>query len=337
MTRSPADAGRMPAARTMPPDDLTGDLLRSVSRTFAVSIRAMPARLREPMAVAYLLARTSDTIADADGPAIDVRAGRLADFTALLRDGGDPGLVAGIRRDIQPTHAGERALVAALPRVLTRFEALPAADRRETLGLLDTIVAGQTGDLRAFPDPARVTALPDAGALEAYTHAVAGSVGEWWTRMCLRHLPRYATRDATELVPLGTALGKALQLVNILRDMPVDLRAGRCYLPAEQLRAVGVEPESLRDDPTAAQPVFDRWSGRARELLRAGGDYIRAVRPARVRFACYVPWRLAGATLDLMESHPPLATLDTVKVSRGTVRSAMLRGLVAAFTNSPLR
>src|SRR6266496_1560214 len=41
-----------------------GLLLRSVSRSFYLSIRILPARLREPVALAYSLARTTDTVAD---------------------------------------------------------------------------------------------------------------------------------------------------------------------------------------------------------------------------------------------------------------------------------
>lgn len=321
----------------MQTDDLTGELLASVSRTFAVSIRVLPAALREPMGVAYLLARTSDTIADSAGVAAAVRAGRLDDFGRLLAAGRDPALVAAIQSDIRPAHPGERALVAALPGVLDRFAALPTRDRAETLALLTTIAAGQRGDLLAFADPAHVAALPDARALEAYTQAVAGSVGEWWTRMCGRHFRRYADRPESELVPLGAALGRALQLVNILRDMPADLRAGRCYLPADELRAAGAEPARLRDDPVSAQPVFAAWSARARRLLADGRDYIRAVRPWRARYACYVPWRLAEQTLDLMQRRPPLATTDRVKVSRRAVRGTLFRGCAAAISDWPLR
>src|SRR5262245_13938762 len=39
-------------------------ILRSVSRSFYLSIRLLPRQLREPIALAYLLARTTDTIAD---------------------------------------------------------------------------------------------------------------------------------------------------------------------------------------------------------------------------------------------------------------------------------
>lgn len=321
----------------MPPDPATADLLGAVSRTFSLSIRCLPRRLRAPMEVAYLLARTSDTIADTPGPAVEVRLRRLDDFRALVRSTAAADLVAAIQRDVVPGHAGERALVAALPHVLARFAALSAADRADTLELLDEIVAGQAGDLRAFADPGRIAALPDAAALEAYAHAVAGSVGEWWTRICCRHVPRYARLPERELVPLGESLGRGLQLVNILRDMPEDLRAGRCYLPHDELAAAGVDPARLRAEPALAQPVFDRWAARARDHLAAGRGYIRAVRPWRVRFACYVPWRLAEKTLDLMVIAPPLSTSVRVKVSRGAVRATLLGGLAAAVSDRPLR
>jgi len=318
-------------------DDVTAGLLRSVSRTFSVSVRILPPALRAPVGVAYLLARASDTIADAEGASAEVRARRLDDFETLLRSGADPGLITAIRRDVRPAHAGEHALLEALPRVLARFAALSADDRRDTLDLLATIVAGQRGDVLTFADPGQVTALPDAAALEAYTHAVAGCVGEWWTRLGFRHIPRYARCPERDLLPPAAALGKALQLVNILRDLPADLRAGRCYLPLDELRARGADPARLLADPAPARPVVAAWSARARELLDRGRDAIRMVRPWRVRFACYVPWRLAEQTLDRVAASPPLETATRVKVSRWQVRGTLLRGLWATVSDRPLR
>ena len=49
--------------------DLTGDLLRGVSRSFYLSLRILPAALREPIGLAYLLARAADTVADKIGRA----------------------------------------------------------------------------------------------------------------------------------------------------------------------------------------------------------------------------------------------------------------------------
>ena len=318
-------------------DDVTGGLLRSVSRTFYLSIRILPEALREAMGVAYLLARTSDTIADSEGATISVRLRRLEEFGKMLHTGASQQFIGYIQRDIQPAHEGDRALIAAMPLVLSRFGAFRPWEWKETIELLTNIIRGQSNDLRAFPDPEKIAALPDAYSVEDYTYLVAGCVGEWWTRMSFHHFPRYSERTEQELMPFAASFGKALQLVNILRDMPADLRAGRCYLPADELQTAGADPATILDDPSAAQPVFDAWMEKARGFLDDGRKYIRAIRPWRVRFACYVPWRLAKKTLALMAAKPPLLSAEKVKVSRMMVYGTMLRGLVAAFTNFPLR
>jgi len=317
--------------------DVTQELLRSVSRTFYLSVRILPPALRETMGVAYLLARTSDTIADSDGASASTRLRRLEEFSKLIQSGATAQLIGNIQRDIQPSHAGERALIAALPQVLERFGAFKPWEWKETVELLSNIIRGQSDDLRNFPEPGKITALPDADRLEDYTYLVAGCVGEWWTRMSFHHFPRYSDRTELELMPLAASFGKGLQLVNILRDMPADLRAGRCYLPEDELRNAGAAPASLLDNPAAAHPVFEAWMTKARGYLDEGREYIRAIRPWRIRFACYLPWRLAGQTIDLMAATPPLGSAEKVKVSRSTVYGTTLRGLVTAFSNGPLR
>ena len=317
--------------------DVTRDLLRSVSRTFYLSVRILPPALRETIGVAYLLARTSDTIADSEGTLPAMRLRRLTDFATMLQSGATPQGIANIQRDIQPAHEGDRALISALPRVLERFGTFKPWEWKETTELLSNIIQGQSNDLRKFSEPAQITALPDADSVEDYTYLVAGCVGEWWTRMSFHHFPRYSARTEQELMPLAASFGKGLQLVNILRDMPADLRAGRCYLPEDELRNAGADPASLLDNPAAAQPVFEAWMAKARGCLDEAREYISAIRPWRIRFACYLPWKLAMQTLDLMAATPPLACAEKVKVTRAMVYGTMLRGFVAAFSNGPLR
>jgi farnesyl-diphosphate farnesyltransferase len=311
-------------------------LLKSVSRSFYLSIRLLPAKVRAPIAIAYLLARTSDTIADTPGANALLRLRRLGDFEGLVRGTPSPHAIAAIQRDIVPEHRGERALIAALPEVLESFSKLEMWNWKETSELLGNIIRGQGNDLETFNDPGRVIALPDESALDDYIYLVAGCVGEWWTRVCFHHLPDYARVPEEHLTPLASAFGKALQLVNILRDMPEDLAAGRCYLPADELRDAGVEPDVLGRAPAEAQPVYTRWLARARELLADGRSYIASIRTRRIRIACYIPWRLGTATLDLLEKRPPILTGERVKVPRSAVRAAFWRGLCVAFSNKAL-
>src|SRR5437762_12501607 len=49
---------------TISPATLRGSILARVSRSFYLSIRLLPKKLRDPVSLGYLLARAADTIAD---------------------------------------------------------------------------------------------------------------------------------------------------------------------------------------------------------------------------------------------------------------------------------
>jgi phytoene synthase len=73
---------------------------------------------------------------------------------------------------------------------------------------------------------------------------VAGSIG----RLSLGVFdPRLGAREADRAVRRADALGVALQLTNILRDLREDLHAGRVYLPAEDLTRFGCTVRALAD------------------------------------------------------------------------------------------
>ena len=224
-------------------EELGSTLLASVSRSFYLSIRLLPTRLREPVGLAYLLARASDTIADTPSVPATARLEHLSAFSRIVH-GDDRASLARVHADIRPEHAGERTLIAELDQCIEWLNGLGSSDRAEIVRVMEKITRGQMLDLVRFGDgiAAEVSALPTAAALDEYTYLVAGAVGEFWTALCLTHVRRYATLPTEELTPLGVRFGQGLQLVNILRDLPDDLRAGRCYLPEDELRAAGVAP-----------------------------------------------------------------------------------------------
>lgn len=314
------------------------ELLKSVSRSFYLSIRLMPKALRPTLGVAYLLARASDTIADTESAPPSTRLRRLAEFEKLIKGGSSPHAMASIQRDILPSHDGERKLIETLPDVLKVFQSLDAWEWKETSDMMTNIIRGQSMDLETFSEPDSINALADGSTLEDYIYLVAGCVGEWWTRLCFHSFPKdkYSRMPEEDLSLLGTNFGKGLQLVNILRDMPADLDAGRCYLPASELKNIGTQPALLNEAPTEGQPVFELWMQRAHELLDQGRLYIMSLRSRRTRMACYLPWRLGVDTLNLFTSQPPLVTGRKVKVSRAAVRKALLQSVHVAFSNKLL-
>jgi farnesyl-diphosphate farnesyltransferase len=311
-------------------DDLGGPLLRSVSRSFYLTIRILPAMIRAPIGLAYLLARASDTIADSVNLPPAERRKYLERFNTLVQQGGREGL-AEIQAQIRSTHEGENVLMAELPRCLDWLESLEEFDRREIRAVLALIICGQDLDLARFTDTSRVVALREDAELEEYTYLVAGCVGEFWTKVCAHHLPRYSRLPLDQLLVLGVDYGKALQLVNILRDLPEDFKSGRCYLPTDEATVA-----LWSQQPIAARDEYGRWIRRAASLLESGRKYVQSLLPARLRLGCYLPWELGRQTLALLAERRPLETKERIKVPRAAVRGALWHGIVAAFSDRPL-
>ena len=239
-------------------------LLKRVSRSFYLTLRLLPGQIRESIALAYLLARLSDTLAD--GPTTE------AEKQLLMR-----------RKEIE-------AWLSRSP------------DRPEIESVWSTIRQGQRFDHERF---AAASSSPlSAQELDRYTYLVAGCVGEFWTLLCHKKIPGFASMGFFEMTDLGIRFGKGLQLVNILRDRHGDAVMGRIYVPPERFAVVLAE---------------------ARAHLGAARRYIEALRVYRLRVACTLPLYLGDATLDLVERYP---SRQRVKVPRAGVWIQLLRALL---------
>jgi farnesyl-diphosphate farnesyltransferase len=310
-------------------------LLATVSRSFYLTIRVLPRGLRTPVGLAYLLARTSDTIADSASASPEARLDALRQMGEAL-GGREP------MPDLTPFASGvsnpsERALLEWAGTLCALLHASEPHDRVEIVWVINEILSGQRLDLTRFAQTGdAVKALATAEELEDYTYRVAGCVGAFWTRICSRHLRDYApSLELEALVQLGVSFGKGLQLINILRDGPADLAQGRCYLPSQELPEEN--PELLKTAPMLVRPVQDRWVARARAHLEDGLHYIEAVRPWRLRLACFLPWAIGVRTLKLIEHTRPLEQDYRVKVPRREVRSLLFLGVLGALGNGTLR
>ncbi len=286
-------------------------LLKGVSRSFYLSVRFLPRRIRLAIALGYLLARASDTIADTNQLPPAERIGLLTRLLSFLSSGkhGDPiDLSACLSAQAD---GPERVLLASIDRVIKYLPEIPPAHRKLLNEVLAKIVHGQTLDIERFESKPGITSLPDESALEEYTYLVAGCVGEFWTNLCLLEWPNYARLPAGEMLCFGRDFGKALQLINILRDYPLDLQTGRSYLPVSRLEEVAL-------NPTLARPEWERWRLRASDYLEEAWKYVVSVRPWRVRFACAVPVFIGARTLSLLGASP--AIRPGIKVPRREVR-----------------
>ena len=313
-------------------------LLRGVSRSFYLTLRALPGSVRGQIGLAYLLARTADTIADTATLPPDERLARLLAFRAQMQ-GGEASWTPPEADD-----AAERRLLEAAPRALALLDETTEADRARIRSVVTTLTEGMEMDLRTFPqgEPGALVALPDRTALDRYIYLVAGCVGEFWTEMTMAHDPALRHWDAEASSAAGVRFGKALQLTNVLRDAPRDLRKGRCYLPTDELAALGLAPSDLLQ-PEASERAWPAVAALVRlalEHYEAAESYILAIprRALRLRLAALWPALIGLRTLEALARNPRwLDPAQPAKISRGAVYRIMARSLVVAPSNTAVR
>jgi len=263
--------------------------------SFYLAMKLMPKAERAAMFAIYAFCRQVDDIAD------DGSLPRPARAEAL----------EGWRRDLAALFAGGPAgqaefLAAAVARFGLRLE--------DFLAVVDGMAMDVAEDIRA----------PDAATLDLYCDRVASAVGRLSVRV-------FGMEDGPGEA-LAHALGRALQLTNILRDLDEDAAIGRLYLPAELLRGAGItatEPRAVVADArvdAACRALAEQVRGHyaAAERVLRGRPHGRLMAP-RLMAAVY------RARLDDMAARgwaPPRAPVRMGKlrllgiVARAGVRSA---------------
>ena len=311
---------------------LTG-LLKATSRSFYLTLRVLPRRVRPQIGLAYLLARTTDTIADTEIVPVQQRLTALQNLRERILGAGSAALNFGELARQQGSPA-ERVLLERVGDSLTTMRALSPDDLKLVREVLDTITSGQELDLRRFAGASaeKIVALQTDQELDDYAYRVAGCVGEFWTKICRAHLFPLAPLDDLRLLADGVRFGKGLQLVNILRDLPVDLRRGRCYLPGIKLSETGLEPADLLQPSNEKKfrPTYDSYLALADSHLAAGWAYTNALpwRCARLRLACAWPILIGTRTITRLHTASVLEPQRRVKISRAELRGLILRSVL---------
>lgn len=180
--------------------------------SFAHGMRILPPEGRAAMYAIYAFCREIDDIADEAGSEADKRAA-LADWSAEIRH-----------------------LYAGRPRRLTAVALAPAVERYDLpQDEFHELIAGMLMDVDM--DFGTTGRLLDHAGLRLYCRRVAGAVG----LLSINVFGEPAARD------FALAMGDALQLTNILRDIGEDAGIGRCYLPSDLLTAHGIPAGTPRE------------------------------------------------------------------------------------------
>ncbi len=236
-------------------------LVRAAGTSFYRGMRILPKERRAAMYALYAFCRMVDDIADDDtngGP--EAMAEKRVALDAWR--GRVEGLYGGVAD-------------GPVTRVLAGAVARYALRREDFLAIIDGMEMDAVAPIVA----------PDLATLDLYCDRVAAAVGRLSVRIF---------GDASPAADrVANALGRALQLTNILRDLAEDAERGRLYLPREWLAAARVPPDPVSSLAAPGLPLvcartaalahshFDRAS----EAMRACNP--RAMRPARLMKATY--------------------------------------------------
>ena len=338
-------------------------LLRDTSRSFYLTLQVLPRSVRPQIGLAYLLARATDTIADTELVPVDERLAALEALRdRILGVRTDPISLTRLAMSQRGRSAiAEKRLLDQIETAVAQLDRLRPEDLAAVRAVLNTITGGQELDLRRFEVPSppaqlegtpaavppvilppllptasrggpkAIRALTSAAELDDYTYRVAGCVGEFWTQLTRRHCFPRVPLDEALLLSEGIAFGQGLQLVNILRDLPEDLRSGRCYLPMDDLAAHGLTPAQLLSEPRKARGLINAWIAQARAWLAHGAQYVQGIRGRRLRFSVSLPRLIGERTLDLLEQTSPLESVRRLRVSRMIVYRCALRALAESL------
>ncbi|MDH3224295.1 MAG: phytoene/squalene synthase family protein, partial [Gemmatimonadota bacterium] len=203
-------------ARAMGPSEAWPAVFAEGSRSFSFAARLFPAEARSRITGIYAFCRfTDDLVDEASGEDLLALDGALDHWATLCKR----------------AHRGDRTGIPLVDSVVCGM-----AERGVPLEYALELIEGVRMDVR----PPVYASLDQ---LRLYTYRVASVVGGWMVRSF--------GIDDPWILDRAFALGHAMQLTNILRDVGEDLGRGRVYLPAELLHRHGLrvtDLEAMRAD-----------------------------------------------------------------------------------------
>ena len=318
-------------------DSSTDKLLEDTSRSFFLTLKVLPKRIRGQVGLLYLLARIADTIADSKIGETSILIESLKKYEESVKD--DSMIIPNLESIAQlQEDDGEERLLRNVSQVISCLKKFNSADKDRILRCLSIIIAGQTLDLERFGpanDSKEISALQSSDEMDDYAYRVAGSVGEFWTSMTLAHLIKVDGPTEKKMFDLGVKFGKALQMINILRDIPEDLRFGRCYIPEILLKEHGLTPEDLliSENMSKFRTLYDHHLDITQNHLDASEEYILMLpwKQIRLRISCLLPVLIGQQTVTMLRTRNVLDSSERVKVPRKTVKRLMIRTIFASI------
>ena len=308
-------------------------ILEGTSRSFYLSLKELPREIRKQVSLLYMLARTSDTIADSEGGEPEDLLQALESYNEFTQGNTDEAPDLQELSEFQ-SNISEGLLLKNVDKVASNISQFSESDQESIRNCLCTIIGGQILDLKRFSSGVDgIPSIEENDELDDYAYRVAGSVGEFWTQMSLDHLFKIKEENEAEIFENGVRFGKALQMINILRDIPADLELGRCYIPRRSLDEHGMSPSDLLDSSKmeSFRPLYNEYLDLTDQHLDSAVQYIEMLPHSqfRLRGSCMLPVIIGKKTVSLLRGRNVLDPEKKVKISRSEVKEVVKKVIMA--------
>lgn len=305
------------------------EMLRRVSRTFALSIEQLPDILRDSITMAYLLLRVSDCLEDCETIPTENKPNLLRLWVAVL-DQAEP--VDTLVNKIAYLNGEEDAEIYVAQHagyLLEQFKRLPL----EVQKILTKHVIETSSGMAKWQEHGPT--VENEEEMDDYMHYVAGVVGYLLTDVFAWYSPRFILQKDL-VMPLAHEYGLGLQTVNVIRGMRKDYERGWVYVPRTYYEKVGLTRDSLFsfDNVEKSIQVVNMVADKAEKHLAQGMAYLAAL-PAwqhQIRLGCMWPLFFAVKTLALSRNNANVI-LQEVKMSRDQVKDIMFKTKLMGWSN----
>ncbi|THB75108.1 MAG: phytoene/squalene synthase family protein [Gammaproteobacteria bacterium] len=307
------------------------EILPGVSRTFALTIPQLPAKIQDAVANAYLLCRIADTIEDTTLLSTEQKekyheqfihvvcgeesAQQFAQKLTVSLDGyshqDELRLIENSEKVINITHSFTPTQRQALERCIKIMsEGMEFFERQEEISIQNNTYG--------------VATMTD---MDKYCYYVAGVVGEMLTDLFCDYSKRINSKRK-QLSKLAVSFGQGLQMTNILKDIWDDQQRNTCWLPREIFAKHGFDLSRLKDNDIDKnfEKGLERLLAVAHHHLSNALEYTLLIPAEEVGIRRFCLWAIGMAVLTLrkLSNNKDFSDSRQVKISRNSVKATIL-------------
>ncbi len=286
------------------------EALKSVSRSFALTIPMIEESIRTPILMGYLEARVLDSFEDEyqNNISKSKRAGNLDLVFSVLKEPDNKQAETKVKKITRTaadyiSNPNYLDLVQNFDKIIKIHRTLKLAERNILLNWFNKTVQGMKKFLGRK--------IANFKELDEYCYYVGGTIGGFLTDLLIKNTRKINAKQKQTLKSFYADFGIFLQKVNIIRDFREDiLKNKRIFWPQQAFAGYALTPQKLLDKKYEVQALslLDQMLDSAHKHLEPINKYISALPPDFPGFkkAFSINFQMGIETLKKVKANPNL-------------------------------